>query len=45
MPLFNLAWKKEFFWDGRVRSLCKQVLMPIQNHREMEDSPANGCEN
>ena len=44
MPLFNLAWKKEFFWDGRARSLREQVLMPIQDHREMDDSPANVCE-
>ncbi len=30
MPLFNLAWKKEFFWDGRAKSLREQVLQPIQ---------------
>lgn len=36
MPLFNLAWKKRFFWDGRASSLRKQVLEPIQNHREMD---------
>ena len=26
MPLFNLAWKKDFFWDGRAKSLREQVL-------------------
>jgi cytochrome c peroxidase len=38
MPLFNLAWKSEFFWDGRAKSLREQVLMPIQDHREMDES-------
>ena len=44
MPLFNLAWKKEFFWDGRAKSLREQVLMPIQDHREMDESLARVCE-
>lgn len=35
MPLFNLAWKSSFFWDGRAVSLREQVLMPIQDHLEM----------
>ena len=35
MPLFNLAWKSSFFWDGRTKSLRDQVLQPIQDHREM----------
>lgn len=35
MPLFNLAWKSSFFWDGRAKSLRSQVLQPIQDHREM----------
>ena len=41
MPLFNLAWKREFFWDGRAPSLRKQVLMPIEDHREMDVSIEN----
>jgi cytochrome c peroxidase len=41
MPLFNLAWKKEFFWDGRARSLREQVLQPIQNPVEMHQSLTN----
>ncbi len=36
MPLFNLAWKERFFWDGRARSLREQVLMPIEAHDEMD---------
>ena len=35
MPLFNLAWAKEFFWDGRAKSLREQALMPIQDAHEM----------
>jgi cytochrome c peroxidase len=41
MPLENLAWKKEFFWDGRAASLREQVLQPIQNPIEMHQSLAN----
>lgn len=40
MPLFNLAWKSNFFWDGRAETLRAQVLMPIADHREMDLSPA-----
>lgn len=35
MPIFNLAWKSSFFWDGRAKSLREQVLEPIEDHREM----------
>jgi cytochrome c peroxidase len=38
MPLFNLAWKNSFFWDGRAPSLRAQALMPIQDHAEMDES-------
>lgn len=41
MPLFNLAWKQSFFWDGRAPSLREQVLMPIQNPVEMHESLTN----
>lgn len=34
-PLFNLAWKEHFFWDGRAKSIREQVLQPIQDHLEM----------
>jgi cytochrome c peroxidase len=37
MPLMNLAWAKEFFWDGRAKSLREQVLMPIQDAHEMNE--------
>ena len=38
MPLFNLAWKSSFFWDGRAPSLRAQALMPIQDHAEMDQT-------
>lgn len=38
MPLFNLAWQREFFWDGRVTGLRQQVLAPIQDAHEMAES-------
>ncbi len=41
MPLFNLAWKKDFFWDGRSPTLRAQVLEPIQNPIEMHQSLTN----
>lgn len=40
MPLANLAWAKEFFWDGRAQSLRAQVLMPIQDKHEMNETLA-----
>jgi len=43
MPLLNLAWKHEFFWDGRAPSLRAQTLMPIQDHAEMDESLKNGA--
>jgi len=41
MPLFNLAWKTSFFWDGRAPSLRAQALMPIQDRTEMDESLTN----
>ncbi|MEM9016917.1 MAG: MbnP family protein [Verrucomicrobiota bacterium] len=38
MPLFNLAWKSSFFWDGRASSLREQVLVPIEDPVEMHNS-------
>ncbi|HEY1171116.1 MAG TPA: MbnP family protein [Verrucomicrobiae bacterium] len=38
MPLFNLAWKQTFFWDGRAPTLREQVLMPIQDPIEMHQT-------
>lgn len=41
MPLFNLAWKNSFFWDGRAATLREQVLQPIQNPIEMHETLTN----
>ena len=41
MPLFNLAWKSSFFWDGRAPSLRAQALLPIQDHLEMDEPLTN----
>jgi len=39
--LWNLAWSKQFFWDGRAPSLEAQVRMPIEAADEMAgDWPA-----
>lgn len=38
MPLFNVAWKRAFFWDGRAPSLRKQALEPIENPIEMHET-------
>ncbi|HUB86537.1 MAG TPA: MbnP family protein [Verrucomicrobiae bacterium] len=41
MTLENLAWKNSFFWDGRATTLREQVLQPIQNPIEMDESLTN----
>lgn len=41
MPLFNLAWKQRFFWDGSAPSLREQVLDPLQDPREMGETLEN----
>src|SRR6476469_5230195 len=33
--LFNLAWSKHFFWDGRAPTLETQMRMPIEEPLEM----------
>ncbi len=35
MSLANLVWQTQFFWDGRVSTLEKQALFPIQDSLEM----------
>ena len=35
LPLFNLAWYPKLFWDGRAKSIEKQVAEPILNNKEM----------
>ena len=37
--LFNRAWGKSFFWDGRAATLEDQVLQPVLNPKEMDLTP------
>ena len=41
MVLQNLAWSNDFFWDGRVISLEEQILIPIMDSTEMDETWAN----
>ncbi|MEX2597513.1 MAG: cytochrome c peroxidase [Salibacteraceae bacterium] len=36
MPIFNIAWMNEFFWDGRAKSREAQALQPVTNPNEMD---------
>jgi cytochrome c peroxidase len=39
MPLVNLAFNpRGFFWDGRSASLEEQALVPIEDHREFNET-------
>lgn len=40
-PLFNLAWHKEFHWDGGIANLEVQPLAPIIAPNEMAESIEN----
>jgi cytochrome c peroxidase len=41
MPLINLAWEKDFFWDGRAKTLEEQALGPVENPIEMHEQWPN----
>lgn len=42
MSAFNMAWNTNgFFWDGRAQLLRHQVLLPIQDELEMDESLTN----
>jgi len=36
--LFNLAWHKEFMWDGAIHHIEAQVLAPLHDPKEMGSS-------
>ena len=38
MVLQNLAWANDFFWDGGVISLEEQILMPVMDSTEMNET-------
>jgi len=33
--LYNMAWQRTLFWDGRHRRMRDLIFEPIQDHREM----------
>lgn len=35
MSIVNMGWNKDFFWNGRAKSLEKQALAPVPNPVEM----------
>lgn len=35
LPLFNLAWSRSMFWDGRAAGIEEQVFHPVREHDEM----------
>jgi len=41
MVLQNLGWSNDFFWDGRISSLEDQVLIPVMDSTEMDESWTN----
>ncbi len=41
MPLVNLGYQKQFFWDGGAADLESQVIGPIQNVVEMHEDLNN----
>ena len=41
MVLQNLAWSNDFFWDGRLSSLEEQILIPVLDSTEMDETWEN----
>jgi cytochrome c peroxidase len=41
MPIFNLGWGRQFFWDGRADGLVEQATDPIINTKEMASNWAD----
>lgn len=41
MPLQNLAWQKQFFWDGGIHDLDLLPIAPIENPVEMDEKTTN----
>ena len=41
MALINMAWNRDFFWDGRMPTLEQQVLEPVRNPVEMHETWGN----
>ncbi len=41
MPIQNLAWERDFFWDGGVHDLDLVPIAPIENPVEMDETSTN----
>ncbi len=41
LPLFNLGWSRNFFWDGGASDMESQVVGPITNPLEMHEDLAH----
>ena len=41
MPIQNVAWERDFFWDGGVHSLDLVPIAPIENPVEMDEKSTN----
>lgn len=41
MAIVNLAWRKEFFWDGRANTLEEQAFLPVIDPIEMHETWPN----
>lgn len=41
MPIQNLAWERDFFWDGGVHDLDLVPIAPLENPVEMDEKSAN----
>jgi cytochrome c peroxidase len=39
--LMNLAWKRDFMWDGAINHLDMQALFPITHPKEMDEKIEN----
>lgn len=37
MPIMNLGWVEDLFWDGHAKSLEAQAVFPITKHAEMDN--------
>lgn len=38
LPIMNLAWSRDFMWDGGVFNLDLQPIVPITAHEEMNET-------
>lgn len=41
MPIMNMAWQREFLWDGGIADLDLFAVLPIEAHNEMGETLPN----